>query len=131
VAEEDLKNFMNSDDGEELLQTLRAKAAAGDLEAVYELGWRIAIGVGLPLNEPAAVNWLRQAAEGGHMLAQNNLGARYAAGDGVPLDLAEAYKWFHLAAEKGDRKAGKNRDSIAVTMTPEQLTEAKRRCGIA
>ncbi len=110
-----------------LLGALRAKADNGDVEAQYELGWRHALGHSAPEDEAEAIRWLRKAAENGHGLAQNNLGARYLAGEGVPCDRVEAYKWFHLAAENGDRKAGKNRDSIAAEMTPEQIEEAKRR----
>ncbi len=110
--------------------TIRLKAEAGDAEAQYELAWRHALGNGLPLEDEEAVRWLKSAAEKGHSLARNNLGARYVSGDGVPRDLIEAYKWFHLAAAAGDRKAGKNRDSIAQEMTPEQLAEAKRRAGL-
>jgi TPR repeat protein len=107
----------------ELKSELEAKAGASDIEAIYELGWRSALGIGLPHNEAAGLNWLRQAAARGHMLAQNNLGARYLAGDGVPQDAIEAYRWFTLAAAQGDRKAGKNRDSVAASLTPEQLSK--------
>ncbi|MEW6158565.1 MAG: tetratricopeptide repeat protein [Verrucomicrobiota bacterium] len=111
----------------DLMQELTAKAEQGDLEACYELGWRQALGNGLPENEPEAVRWLTVAARKGHLLAQNNLGARYVSGEGVPKDLIEAYRWFQLAAEQGDRKAGKNRDSIAVQMSAEQIAEALQR----
>jgi uncharacterized protein len=114
---------------EQLLATLQSKADAGDREAMYEIGWRSSIGIGLPQNEPLGLRYLRMAAENGHQLAQNNLGARYVSGDGVEVDLVEAYRWFTLAAEQGDRKAGKNRDSIAAEMSPEQLAEARKRVG--
>jgi uncharacterized protein len=111
-------------DEEQLLETLKTKAAGGDLEAAYEIGWRASIGMGLTQNEQLGLEYLRTAAEQGHRLAQNNLGARYVSGEGVPIDLIEAYKWFHNAAGQGDRKAAKNRDSIAAQMTPEQLEVA-------
>lgn len=120
-----------SDTDQNPLAGLFAKAEAGDVEAQYELGWRHALGSGFELDDELALHWLRRAAENGHALAQNNLGARYVAGEGVPRNLVEAWRWFHLAAEKGDRKAGKNRDSIAAEMTPEQLAEARRRSGAA
>jgi TPR repeat protein len=109
---------------------MRAKAEAGDAASQYELAWRHALGNGLPLDDDEAVRWLKLAAENGHALARNNLGARYFSGDGVTRDLVEAYRWFHLAAVAGDRKAGKNRDTAAQEMTPEQLAEAKRRAGV-
>ena len=110
---------------EEQIETLRLKASDDDAEAQYELGWRHAIGMGLPLDDAEALRWLRLAADQAHQLAQNNLGARYATGDGVERDLAEAYVWFSRAVDQGDRKAGKNRDSIAKEMSEEQLVAAK------
>jgi TPR repeat protein len=121
---------MSDPEAEELRSQLLARVGKGDnIEAVYELGWRSALGVGLPEDEAEAVKWLREAAELGHMLACNNLGARYVSGEGVPRDLAEAYRWFHLAAEKGDRKAGKNRDAIGADMSPEDLARARQLAG--
>jgi TPR repeat protein len=112
---------------DDLLSILSRKAEAGDAEAQYELGWRHALGNGAPEDETIAVKWLLTAARSGHQLACNNLGARYFSGEGVPHDLVEAYRWFHLAAEKGDRKAGKNRDTVAQQLTPEEIQEALRR----
>ncbi|MCS1407803.1 MAG: Secretory immunoglobulin A-binding protein EsiB [Verrucomicrobia subdivision 3 bacterium] len=112
---------------EEQVEALRAKAERGDCEAQYEMGWRQAIGMGLPLDDVEALCWLRLAAEQGHKLAQNNLGARYATGDGVRRDLSEAYFWFYQAAEQGDRKAVKNRDSVASEMSEDQLAAVKER----
>ena len=117
-------------DEEQLLENLKAKAAQGDGEAMYEIGWRSAIGIGLAQDENLGLEYLRLAAENGHQLAQNNLGARYVSGDGVPNDLVQAYRWFALAAEKGDRKAAKNRDSIGGQMTPEQIHEALALAGL-
>ena len=51
--------------------------------------------------------------------------------DGVPADPIEAYKWFSLAAEQNDRKAGKNRDSVASELSSEQLREAEARVASA
>ena len=116
-----------SDEEIKLLEQLRGKAKAGDLEAEYEIGWRSAIGMGLPEDQELAVESLRKAAEQGHLLAQNNLGARYVSGEGVPLDLIEAYKWFAVAAAQGDRKAGKNKESVAAQLSAEQLAQAEKR----
>lgn len=120
---------MSDFEAQELKAALLAKADKGDSEAQYELGWRHALGNGLPEDEAEAVKWLRIAAGSGHRLAQNNLGARYLSGEGVAADPLEAYKWFHLAAIQGDRKAEKNRDSVGSNLTPEQLQEARQRAG--
>lgn len=121
---------MSDFEAQELKAQLEARAAKGDTEAMYELGWRSALGNGLPEDDAEAVKWLQQGAAHGHMLACNNLGARYLSGEGVPMDRAEAYKWFHIACSKGDRKAGKNRDALAAEMSPEELAEGKRRAGM-
>lgn len=110
---------------------VREKADQGDANAQYELGWRHALGAGLELDDEEAVRWLHLAAENGHALAQNNLGARYKLGDGVPEDPVEAFVWFHLAYLQGDRKAGKNRNSIAGDMEDDVLEEAKTRARAA
>jgi uncharacterized protein len=110
---------------DQMLEELLRKAGGGDVEAQYELGWRSAIGMGVPQDDTVAIRWLRAAAEAGHALAQNNLGARYLTGEGVPQDAVAAYKWFTLAALAGDRKAGKNRDTVAGQLTPEQLAQAE------
>jgi len=100
-----------------------------DADAQYELGWRHALGADCDLDDEVAVIWLKKAAENGHKLAQNNLGARYVSGEGVPVDLTEAYIWFFRAAAQGDRKAGKNCDSVAKQLSPEDLQVARVRAG--
>ena len=112
---------------EQQIDALRARAEAGEAEAQYEMGWRQAIGMGLALDDAAAVRWLRSAAGQGHSLAQNNLGARYLSGDGVARNLVEAWLWFSRAAEQGDRKAGKNRDSVAQNLSEAELLDARKR----
>ena len=101
------------------LETLEAKAEAGEVEAQYEMGWRHALGMEMDMDDEIAIPWLEKAAAAGHMLAQNNMGARYYTGDGVDRDLMQAYRLFFLAANQGDRKAGKNLDAVA-----KQLSEA-------
>ena len=108
------------------LAALKAKAEEGDIEAQYEMGWRHALGMGAPLDDDLAVEWLQRAAEAGHMLAQNNLGARFFTGDGVEENLQQAYRFFYLAANQGDRKAGKNLDAIAKKLSESELEVCRR-----
>ena len=54
------------------------------------------------------------------------LGVLYCEGRLVPQDYVEAYKWYNLAAAQGDTNAISNRDSIAGSMTPEQIAEAQQ-----
>ncbi|MDA7618233.1 sel1 repeat family protein [Verrucomicrobia bacterium] len=110
---------------EEQIEAIRSKAEEGDRDAQYELGWRQAIGMGMELDDAAALVWLIKSAEQGHPLAQNNLGARYYSGDGVEQDSMKAYLWFYRAAAQNDRKAAKNRDAVFRQLKSEQKTEAR------
>ncbi len=55
----------------------------------------------------------------------------YERGQGVPQDYAQAHMWFILAAsnllpgENPDR-AARDRDMIAIWMTPAQISEAQK-----
>ncbi len=55
----------------------------------------------------------------------------YYNGRGVPQDYAQAHMWFNLAASRvppgeGRDIAVKNRDIVAKTMTPAQISEAQK-----
>jgi hypothetical protein len=111
------------------LETLEAKAEAGEVEAQYEMGWRHALGMEVDMDDEIAVPWLEKAAAAGHMLAQNNMGARYYTGDGVGRDLMEAYRLFFRAANQGDRKAGKNLDAVAKQLNQGDLESLRSEMG--
>ncbi len=121
---------MSSTEDNPLIASLIERAEdEDDVDAQYELGWRHALGAECDLDDEIAVHWLRIAADNGHMLAQNNLGARYVSGEGVETNLIEAYVLFFRAAAQGDRKAGKNCDSVAKQLSPEDLEAARSRAG--
>ena len=113
------------------LDTLEAKAKAGDVEAQYEMGWRHALGMEVDLDDDVAVEWLEKSAATGHMLAQNNMGARYYTGEGVTQDYKQAYRFFFLAANQGDRKAGKNLDAVARQLSETDLEFLRTEMGEA
>ncbi|MCH6590975.1 MAG: SEL1-like repeat protein, partial [Proteobacteria bacterium] len=60
-----------------------------------------------------------------------NLGSMYRDGHGVPQDDVQAHMWYNLAAssyypsEYRD-EAVKNRDIVAMRMTPAQISEAQK-----
>ncbi len=70
-------------------------------------------------------------AEQGLAKAQNNLGFMYSTSLGVPQDYVQAHLWFNLAAarlppgEARDR-AFKNRNFVAATRTPAQISDAHK-----
>jgi len=77
------------------------------------------------------VKWYRKAAEQGNADAQFFLGFMYDAGRGVPQDYAQAHMWYNLAASRfppgeGRDIAAKNRDIVAIWMTPAQISEAQK-----
>lgn len=78
------------------------KAAAGDVKAQNELGWRYNNGEGTAKDQATAVIWFRKAAEQGYPKAQRNLGLSYLFGEGVAEDPTKAVKWLTLAANQED-----------------------------
>ena len=48
-------------------------------------------------------------------------------GQALRTDFVEAYKWNCLAAAQGYTKAVSNRDNLEGSLTPEQITEGRRR----
>ena len=46
-------------------------------------------------------------------------------GQGVPQDYVQAHMWFNLAAAQGDPSAAKQRDLLALKMTPSQIEKAQ------
>jgi len=87
------------------IQSLTARAKAGDVSAQSDLGLMYATGKGGPQNDTEAVKWYRLAASQGDVDAQYFLGSMYDEGRGVPQNYVEAAKWYRLAAERGDASA--------------------------
>ena len=86
----------------------------------------LAKGLGVPQDDAEAVRWYRKSAEQGVAKAQFFLGLMYTLGRGVPQDYAEAYMWYNLAATQGHKHAAKNRDRIAKTMAPADVSKAQK-----
>lgn len=83
------------------IDTLRAAAEAGDMEAQLRLGVMCDHGEGMPEDDIQAMRWYQMAAEQGSPAAQVNLGVLYDRGDTIPEDNATAVRWFNKAAEQG------------------------------
>jgi len=73
-----------------------------------------------------ALKEFRPLAEQGHAQAQVNLGIIYSQGRGVPKDSVQAYRWYTLAAGQGDDLAGKFKNHLEKSMTPDQIAQAQR-----
>lgn len=110
---------------EEALNWLVKAAKNGNSEAQYDLGVKYATGNGVLLNFNNAVELWTKSAEQGYADAQRELGEIYTKGQGVTTSYIEAYKWY-LLAEMNGADVVKDRDSLRVLMTHEQVEEAQR-----
>ena len=90
------------------LAALRAKAAAGDAEAEYQLGLIYDEGRKVDRDRAQALRWYRTAAEHGHVLAALNTGVLYDSGSGVPRDAVAAAFWYRKAADADNGRAAYN-----------------------
>jgi TPR repeat protein len=116
------------DDVAAAVSELKPLAEQGNAEAQFNLGSLYYQGWGVPQDYREAARWLRKAAEQGHGFAQATLGTIYAEGlQGViEKDPPQALMWFILAAAQGDMEAMEFRDSLALKITPKQITEAQK-----
>jgi TPR repeat protein len=117
------------------VQWYRRAAESGHANAQHNLATMYELGEGV---EPeyalaAALAWFRRAAQQGYAPSQCSLGAMYATGRGVRRDDIEAYKWLTLAMQTKSKihvnvvsLAKKNRDLVALRITPQQAAQADR-----
>ena len=76
-------------------------AAAGDADALFNLGQAYKLGRGVTADAATARDYYRKAATKGHLPAQANLGiALFQAGE-----KPEAIKWLRTAADRGEARA--------------------------
>ena len=116
---------------EEALRWYREAAHEGASDAQSQLGWMYYAGEGTRPNHAEAARWWRMAADQGHPWAQYNLGLLYLNGEGVGQDFVFAHLWLNLAASRYDPgenrdEAARDRDDVALKMTPGQLAEAQK-----
>lgn len=86
-----------------------------NLAIMYQNGW------GVPLNEEEAIRYYMLAAEQGVPEAMTALGRHFAMDYSEAYDPVKAYKWFSLAYLLHDMDAGVKRETLAATMTVEQV----------
>ena len=84
------------------IQTIKAKAEAGDAEAQQTLGTMYVKGQSVIQDYAAAAKWYRLAANQGNPEGQNSLGELYEAGQGVKRDEVQAAQWYRKAADQGN-----------------------------
>ena len=108
------------------VEDLRPCAEQGNAYGQIFLGFMYDSGTGVPEADVEAVRWWRLAADQGLASAQYFLGLAYGQGRSVPEDHVLAYMWFNLAASTGHENAVKGRDTIAILMTPADLSAAQK-----
>jgi len=90
---------------EEKYQKALPKAAAGDLEAQYDVATMLERGRGTTRDTKAALDWYKKAADAGHTKSAYKLGYHYLKGNGIAKDFEEAYRWLKFASDKGYERA--------------------------
>jgi hypothetical protein len=85
----------------DLMQSLRARADAGSVDAMMALGTLLQVEVGGVKDEAEVARLYRKAAELNDSQGMFNLGNLYMEGRGVSKDQAEAARWYRKAAEAG------------------------------
>lgn len=120
-----------SKDSAEAVKWYRKAADQGLAKSQHNLGYLYAKGDGVTRDSAESAKWYTKAAEQGNIESQSALSLICARGDGIPKNLVEAYKWSDLAASNSTDKDArdrhiKNRDLLAATMTPAQITEAQK-----
>lgn len=85
-----------------LIQALKAKAIAGDVDAQLSLARAYDFGRGVRSSTGEAAKWYEAAAQQGNANAQNSIGSLYLVGAGVSKDPLKACDWFAKSAAQED-----------------------------
>ncbi len=112
---------------EEAVKWLQKAADGGHTGAMIQLGKLYRVGVGVLQNFELSLNWIRAAASHGDAEGMMELGRLYRSGVGVEQNLIDAYVWFNRAAAAHNLDAARERENIALKLTPEQLKAAQNR----
>ena len=107
------------------MRWLREAAENGNTEAMIVLGRLSRTGVGILQNFGESAKWLQIAAIRGNPEGMLEFGRLYRDGVGVDKDPVLAYVWFNRASAARNLDAVRERELIARTLTPEQLSEAQ------
>jgi uncharacterized protein len=81
---------------------LVAAAAAGNVDAMNDLGVLLTVGGQVSRDFEMALYWYQKAIDAGSADAMSNMGAMYLYGLGLQRDYANAFRWFGRAAERGN-----------------------------
>jgi hypothetical protein len=105
---------------------LQMSAESGNTEAMIVLGRLSRTGVGILQNFGQSAKWIETAAARGNPEGMLELGRLYRDGIGVDKDPVRAYVWFNRASAARNLDAVRERETIARTLTPDELKEAQK-----
>ena len=111
-------------DNSEAAKWYELSAEQGNAHAQYNLGLMYTKGDGVSHDVTEALKWYRLSVEQGNAYAQKSLGAMYLMGFGVLQDNLKAHMWYNISSANGHEDAGKWRDKVADSMTPEAIEKA-------
>ncbi len=89
-------------------RSVKELAEKGDAAAQYDMGARLAEGLGVARDPAAAIRWFEKAAAQGLAQAQYRLGAIYEKGAGATRDLRKARDYYEKSALLGNIRAMHN-----------------------
>lgn len=89
-------------------QSMADAAAAGDANALFEIGARFSDGRGVSADAGEAAKWYKLAADRGLAPAQYRMGNLLEKGTGVDRNLGEAISYYRQAAQAGNASAMHN-----------------------
>jgi uncharacterized protein len=101
-------------------------AAKGDKEGQYNMGLLYEEGQGVAKSFYEAVSAYTKAARQGYVDAYFALGEIYISRSAPQKDRVEAYRWLEMAAKYGHPRGSEEFERNKLTMTVEQLDEARK-----
>lgn len=101
-------------------------AAKGDKEGQYNMGLLYEEGQGVAKNYYEAVSAYTKAARQGYVDAYFALGEIYISRSAPKKDRVEAYRWLEMAAKYGHPRGNDEFERNKLSMTVEQLDEARK-----
>jgi TPR repeat protein len=81
------------------ISELQKKAEAGDTESMYQLGYALGKGAGLPSNPGEALLWYEKVVNNAATDLHRQLADSYLHGDGVPKDEKLAARWMNVVKD--------------------------------
>ncbi|MBT4797821.1 sel1 repeat family protein [Akkermansiaceae bacterium] len=122
----------NLKEADELLESIKRSASAGDADAQYLLATLFLEGDGIVKDQSEATKLYSLAASQGHDNAQLKLGYCHKDGLGVPRNNFKAYIWFNISASNGGElnglgRAGELMAKIRRTLSLKEIEKADKK----